>query len=353
VDGQVIVKIKQHADADVVAARHNMTNLADIKDRTYLFGNLGARTVEQAIDELKRDRDVNKAEPNYVLILPEVDQRNVAYIDGGPASYYGQYAVSLIRATLAQAITSGSGVTVAVIDTGLDSTHPAFAGHLVQGWDYVGNDANPAEEGTGGGYGHGTMLAGLVILVAPGAMIMPLRVFDPTGAGDVANVSSAIRYAADHGARVINMSFGMSDISDPLQSAITYAWQRGAILIASAGNANTSAPHYPAAFDEQVLAVTATDPNDVKAGFSSYGSYVDVSAPGVSVYSTYPGGQYAWWDGTSFAAPLASGEAALVLSSGRGADRITSRVVDITPLNPNYLGQLGSGRIDCLAAVSP
>jgi len=310
---------------------------------------------------LKGDPNVVWAEPNYLLRVPEVtqrsvawvDQRSVAWVDGeSPADYFSQSAVDIIRAKQAQKIADGTGVTVAVIDTGVDTTHPAFRS-VVQGYDFVDNDNNPKEVGNGIAYGHGTMVAGVIALVAPQATIMPLRAFTSDGFGRASDVSQAIRYAARHGAHVINMSFGMADEFGPVREAIAFASKLGVTLVASAGNDNSSVVEYPAS-DEHVLAVAATDSNDVKASFSNYGFSIDVCAPGVDIYSAYPGGQFAWWSGTSFAAPFVSGEAALVLSVGgsNAGEIIQATAVNIDRKNPRYRGLLGSGRIDCLAAVS-
>jgi thermitase len=356
VNGEVVVELKPRRNAGDVAARHNMTVLEDLEDDTYLFGILDSRTVEEAVAELKADhRDVRSAEPNYLLKVPEVDQRSVAWVDQrsvawvdgeSPPEYFDQYAMQLIRATEAQESADGSGVTVAVIDTGVDTDHPTFD-NVVQGYDYVSHDNNPAEEGSGPAYGHGTMVAGIVALVAPRATVMPVRAFDSNGIGTAANVGNAIRYAARNGADVINMSFGVSTESAPIRSAIEFASRQGAVLIVAAGNSNTSVPQYPAS-DEDVLAVGATDNADNKADFSNYGSHIAVGAPGVSIYSAYPGGRFAWGDGTSYATAFVSGEAALVLSVGGGdADQIIRDTAV-----PCCGGLLGNGRIDALAAVS-
>jgi subtilisin family serine protease len=355
-EGTVVVQLKKK-NANQVARRHNMTVLEDLGDNFYLFGINNARTVEQAVDELEADtQNVISAEPNYLLVVPEVDarklQRSIGHVDGDAAAYADQYALDLIQAADAQAIADGSNVIVAVVDTGVDTTHPAFA-RVVQGYDWADHDSDPSETGFGDAYGHGTMVAGVIVLVAPQAIIMPVRAFDSEGVGKASDVSNAIRYAARQGAVIINMSFGLPVVSAPIQAAINFASRRGVVLIASAGNNNTSLPPFPAS-DPQVMAVAATDSADLKASFSNYGSYISVSAPGVDIHSAYPGGTYATWEGTSFAAPFVSGEAALVVSQAGGNARqtIQSTAVNIDALNPNYSGLLGSGRIDCLAAVS-
>jgi thermitase len=355
VPGQVVCEVSPGVNIYALASQLGMTVLDDLEDNLFLLGLPPLMTVGQAVSLLKATPGVVLAEPNYLAQSPEVNrtQRSHASVGGSPSNYYGQYALQLIRATQAQAIADGGGVTVAVIDTGVDTSHPAF--HLVApGYDFADDDNDPTEECCGDAYGHGTMVAGVVAAVAPGATILPVRAFDANGVGAASNIGKAIRYAVRQGSNVLNLSFGLTTQSAPIQKAIDFAWQQEVVLIAAAGNGNTSAPQYPASDDLRVLAVAATDQNDVKAGFSNYGSHIDVSAPGVSIYSAYPGGSYASWEGTSFSAPFVSGEAALVLSHGSGdaGQVIQDTAVNIDALNPGYRGLLGRGRIDALAAVS-
>jgi thermitase len=364
VQGEVVVELKARRNAQEIAARHTMTVLDDLEDDVYLFGILDGRTVQQAIDELNADRrDVKSAEPNYKLQPPEVDQRSVAFVDQrsvafvdgvSPADYFAQTALLLIQAGAAQATGArGGGVTVAVIDTGVDVGHPTFNGNTVQGYDYVDNDTNAAEEGSGPAYGHGTMVAGIIALVAPESTVLPVRAFDADGVSKASKVSQAIRYAARRGVEIINMSFGAGKKATPIEKAITFASRQGITLVASAGNDDTSFPEQYPASDQAVLGIAATDNNDVRAAWSNYGSHIAVCAPGVSIYSAYPGGRFAWGDGTSYAAAFVSGEAALLYSTGSAnvEQTIKSTAVNIDSLNPGFRNLLGSGRIDALAAV--
>ena len=204
----------------------------------------------------------------------------------------------------------------------------------------------------GAGLNHGTFTAGVIAATAPDAQIMPLRAFDDEGQTDLFTLAKAIWYAVDNGADVINMSWGTDTDSDVIRSAIEYAASKGVILVASAGNMNSDFAYYPAAYDE-VLAVAATDDLDQKANFSSYGEHVFVSAPGVNIISTYPGGTYAVKSGTSFSAPMVAGQAALIKSMH--LDKISNRVantsVEIDGKNPNYQDQLGEGRVDLLQSL--
>src|SRR5262245_40427261 len=167
-------------------------------------------------------------------------------------------------------------------------------------------------------------------------------------------LAKAIRYAAGNGAQVINMSFGTLTDSPTVKSAIEYAKGKNVILVASAGNNNTSAPQYPAAYSG-VMSVSATNVFDVKGSFSNFGSLVAVDGPGVNIISAYPGSLYSVVSGTSFSAPMVAATAALVRSIKTSGVQtaVTGGVVNIDAKNPNYVGKLGKGRIDVLKAVKP
>jgi subtilisin family serine protease len=183
-------------------------------------------------------------------------------------------------------------------------------------------------------------------------MIMPLRVFDDSGQTDVFSVTKAIYYAVRNGARVVNMSFGMSQSYSSVKAALAYAASNNVVIVASAGNQNTSVPQFPASAGG-VIGVAAVSSTDAKAPFSNYGSTVYVDAPGVNIISAYPNGLYAMVSGTSFSAPMVAAEAALILSVKNGNVKTTigSAVVNIDAQNPQYPGKLGLGRINVLNAV--
>ena len=201
-------------------------------------------------------------------------------------------------------------------------------------------------------HGHGTMVAGILAVMAPDAMIMPLRAFDDKGCGTTYNIAKAVKYAVSHGAQVINMSFGISGQTQTLKKTIGEAVNAGVTVVASAGNGNMAVPQYPAAYPG-VLGVAATNLTDVKASFSNYGSTIFVSAPGSNIVSAYPGGYYAELSGTSFSAPMVAAEAALLrsLKTSGWKNSIAAGVDNINALNPAYIGQLGTGRINLLKAL--
>jgi len=201
-------------------------------------------------------------------------------------------------------------------------------------------------------HGHGTMVAGILAVMAPDAMIMPLRAFDDKGCGTTYNIAKAVKYAVSHGAQVINMSFGISGQTQTLKKTIEEAVKAGVTVVASAGNGNTSIPQYPAAYPG-VLGVSATKLNDTKTSFSDYGSTIFVSAPGSNIISAFPGGYYAELSGTSFSAPMVAAEAALLrsLKTSGWKNSIAAGVDNIDALNPAYIGKLGTGRINLLKAL--
>lgn len=255
----------------------------------------------------------------------------------------------------------GEGVTVAVIDTGLDLRHPAFSGALADPstwYDFFAGDATPQEEGTFGvdAYGHGTNVAGIVLQVAPNAKIMPLRVLGSDGSGDVIMVAQAIQWAVAHGAKVINLSLGSTESSKIVQNAIKRATDRRVLVVSSAGNSNLNKITYPAAqasSKNKTLSVGSVDLNDVKSTFSNYSGDVSLVAPGENVYAPAPDGRMAAWSGTSMAAPMVSGGLALALGQRLAASELTEEMAenaaDIYGISANkpFKDKLGKkGRLD-------
>ena len=346
------------------------------------------------------DNDIRWMEANQRTVL--LSNPRTGYLQApqnAAASWYKtQPTLGLIKLAQAQTYATGNSIVVAIIDSQVDYSHPALIGHLTSGYDFVLdrphgvtalNDESSASylddessasyldqatttyltessasylddessasylDSQNPAYGHGTLTAGLIAAVAPDAMIMPLRVFDETGGSDLFRIAKAVRYAVDHGAQVINMSFGNPSDSPVLRTAVAYAVSRGVTVVASAGNDNTSNDQYPAAYTG-VITVASTLISDVKAPFSNYGDDVYIDAPGVNVISAFPGNLYGLVNGTSFSAPIIAGTAALIRSMGAdAASRIAEAGINIDALNPAYSGELGHGRIDILQSVHP
>jgi subtilisin family serine protease len=273
--------------------------------------------------------------------------------------FYGlQWALAAMHSVPSWAISRGAGVTVAVVDTGVDASHPDLIGQVLTGYDFVDGDTTTQD-----GYGHGTHVAGIIAArannqigvagVAPDSRILPVRVLDDSGSGYLSDVAAGIVYAADHNARVINLSLGAPSGATTLADAVTYARGKGALVVCAAGNDAASQLLYPAAYDG-CESVAATDQSDQLASFSNGGPGLDVSAPGVDIASTYPGDNYVYESGTSMAAPMVSAVLAQLIAMG------TSPAVALADLHasaldlgaPGYDLRFGAGRIDALAAVT-
>ena len=233
--------------------------------------------------------------------------------------YPAQWHLQHIHGPDAWSITTGgAGVMVAVIDSGVDATHPDLAALLVPGWNFVTGASDTDDQ-----VGHGTAVAGTLAALSDNGIgvagvswhsqILPVTVVDMYERAAYSDIAAAIRYAADRGARVMNVSIGGDTSSSTLQDAVNYAWDRGALIFASAMNNASSTQYYPAACDH-VVAVAATDATDHLASFSNFGDWITLKAPGVDILTTSMGGGYGYWSGTSFASPIVAGVAALALT---------------------------------------
>ncbi|WP_157272149.1 S8 family serine peptidase [Azohydromonas aeria] len=210
----------------------------------------------------------------------------------------------------------GNGITVAVLDTGVDGSHPDLAARMVAGWNFYDNNSNSADV-----YGHGTKVAGAVAAttnnalgvagVAGQARIMPLRISNASGTGYWSMVAQGLIWAADRGARLANVSYEVAGSSSVLNAA-QYMKGKGGLVFVSAGNTGAAAATAPST---ALIPVGATDANDARASFSTYGNFVALAAPGVSVYTTTNGGGYGAVSGTSFSSPVAAGVAALMMAA--------------------------------------
>src|SRR6266850_1710020 len=323
--------------------------------------------------------------------------------DTAPVNYYGtvawhgyvvQPATQIIRLQDAQNgfRIGGSGI-VAVIDTGVDVNHPVLSAVLLPGYDFTRNQAGASEwldvsglengptntspqnqqpsyvqqstaavldqstaavldGGPYSAFGHGTMTSGLIHLVAPKARILPLKAFSSNGTGQLSNIVAALYYAVQHGANVVNMSFDVTSASPALTQAAAYANKAGVVLVASAGNGNTSAPVYPAALNNYVVGIASTPNWDSRSSFSNYGSRdVWIAAPGENIVSTFPGGTYASASGTSFSSPIVAGTVSLILSAKQqtvNQSQAASALSHGRTLTPD----LNHGRLDVYQAVS-
>jgi subtilisin family serine protease len=281
----------------------------------------------------------------------------------------------------------GEGI-VAVIDTGVDASHPVLAPSLLSGYDFTRNrdsadEAGDVQQSTVAvvdgvdpawvsqstvavvdqstaatvdtskyaAFGHGTMVAGIVHLVAPTAWILPLKAFRADGSGYRSDVIRAIYYAVKANARVLNMSFSFSTASHELSSALTFANRQDVICVGAAGNDGRQVAVYPAAYTDLVMGIASTSNDDTRSAFSNYGQpQVWVGAPGEGIVTTYPWKTYAAAWGTSFSAPFVSGAAALLLdvSASAGESQAADALAHAKPVT----SELGNGRLDLYQAVA-
>jgi thermitase len=291
------------------------------------------------------------AEPDYL-----------AQAEGNPDDpYLGlQWGLTKVEAPQAWDVTTGSSsINIAILDTGVDLDHPDLANKIISNINFSNSGT------TDDVYGHGTHVAGIAAAMTDNGIgvaglgysstIMNVKVLDDYGSGTYSGVASGIIWAVDNGAEVINMSLGGSSPSSTLEDAVNYAWNNGVVVVASAGNSASTTPSYPAYYNN-CIAVAATDANDALASFSNYGNWVDVAAPGLSIYSTLKNNGYGYMSGTSMASPYVAGLAALVfttVSEPNGNRKLNYEVRSRIEATCDDIGVngIGSGRINAYRAV--
>jgi thermitase len=381
VPDRVIVKLNLITGATVgeINATYGSTTLETFPGSTdvYLLGLPASSGVKETVERMASDPRLLYAEPNFFAQPPEGGARHRAWgvSDVAPASQ--EYAAQALGLVSAHAISQGEGTTVAVVDTGAQLDHPALVDNFggVKRYDFVDNDKNPSDRPVGKDddcdgetdemVGHGTHVAGIVDVTAPAAKIMPLRVLDTEGYGDVFTIAKAVNFAAQNHADVINLSLGSPSRSKLLQEVIKDATANGVLVAAAAGNANSSLAHYPAAGNgvtasaDGLVAVTSVNMYEQKSYFANYGTWVDIAAPGEGIRSAFPVSKYAYWSGTSMATPFVSGQAALIhavygsLDAAGVEKRIRCSARSLFVTDPIYAAMLGAGRADVGASLSP
>ena len=271
--------------------------------------------------------------------------------------FSSEWHLSKINAPFAWDVATGAGVIIAVLDTGVDGTHPDLAAQMVPGWNFYDNNSNTSDV-----QGHGTGVAGTaaaatndgigVASIAPAARIMPVRIADPTGYAYWSTVAQGITWAADHGARVVNLSYQGASASSTIITAAQYLRSKGGVMYTAAGNTGAVDNTPPTPY---ITVVSATDQNDALCSFSSYGGFVDISAPGTGIYTTTMGGGYAAGWGTSFATPIVAATAALIIAKrpdftpAQIDSTLTSTALDLGAAGTDVY--FGAGRVNAAAAV--
>jgi subtilisin family serine protease len=289
--------------------------------------------------------------------------------------FSNQYAGQAMGLGPAHTIATGARVLVAVLDTGIDATHPSLASRTVPGVNMFTSGGPTGDTAPGLLRGHGTFVASLVALAAPDARLMPIVVLDPDGRGDSFRVAAGIYEAVARGADVVNLSLAARAKSDLVENAIAFALSQGVVVVAAGGNEGVERVDYPARL-QLAIGVAALNDQSIKAPFSNSGSEIGLSAPGDTIVNQFgnailsrsvigavPGDGFATWDGTSLSAGLVSGAAAVLRSQYAAftpdlwlaeqvrADLIAS-ATNIDTQNPAYSGKLGAGLVNLAAATA-
>lgn len=366
------IKNKGSQRAPSGGAQHAKTLRSQFR-RTAVLAVSSHTDLAQALSDYRANPDVEWAEPASVM--------QIQWVPNDPA-YPSLWGMAKIQTAPAWDIVKGSGVVVAVVDTGADHTHPDLAANIwanpteipgngmdddgngfvddVRGWDFVSNTNAPLD-----GHSHGTHVSGTiaavgnngigVVGVAPQAKIMVVKGLGNDGSGYDSDLAQGIVYAADNGADIINMSWGGTGDSPVIEEAINYAHSLGVILVAAAGNSAIDASQFLPAKYVSVITVSAFNSADVMAPFSNFGTKIDVAAPGVGIQSTVPGGYYSSFNGTSMAAPHVAGLAALILSQRPSlANEQVRQIIRQTTDDVGPVGfdtQAGYGRINAIKAI--
>jgi thermitase len=350
---QILVKFHPGTSAQTQAyvnGRHGGTVASQISAIGVQVVHVPAGQTAAAARAYAAEPTVAYAEPDGTVTATEVPN---------DPSFNLQWGMAKVQAPDAWGVTHGSAsVPVAVLDTGVQASHPDLAGKVVAAKNFTSSTTLDDV------YGHGTHVAGIAAAVSNNSTgvaglgwnvtVMNAKVLGDNGSGSLSSVAQGVTWAADNGARVINMSLGGTTASSTLDDAINYASNKGVVVVAAAGNNASSAPFYPA-YSTNVIAVAASNEWDQLAPYSDYGTWVDMAAPGSNIYSTLPGSTYGNRSGTSMASPHVAGLAALVsgqVSDTNGNGRINDEVrARIESTTDNVGLAIGGGRINAYRAV--
>jgi thermitase len=351
---QILVKFKPDVTLPEVAEIHRQLG-GQVKET---IPDIGVQVVTVPKGQEKAKAKAYSANAKVAYAEPDF----VAQAMGNPddSGFVNQWDMAKIQTPEAWDVTTGSPtITIAILDTGVDLDHPDLANKIISNIKFS-NSATTDDV-----YGHGTHVAGIAAAMTNNGIgvaglgyscsIVNVKVLDDNGMGAYSWIVSGIIWAADNGADIINLSLGAPYASSALEDAVNYAWGKGVVIVAAAGNNGDTTPMYPAYYTN-CIAVAATDANDARASWSNYGDWVDVAAPGVSIYSTLKDNSYGYLSGTSMASPHIAGLAALVFtvvgdSNGDGFlnDEVRSQIQ--ATCDDIGVSGIGSGRINAYRAV--
>lgn len=374
IDGESIVELAPGVSIEAINASYGTEVIDGITSRgIYLLRLPMGMTHDEfeALLLLSGETRILKEDPNVSASDPGGDTRSF-YGARTVGDYGAQGAADRLDLAPAHALSTGAGVVVAVLDTGADAAHAALSSRLIPGWNFVTDSPDTGDvargvDTSGNGVpdefvGHGTMIAGMIGLVAPDAAIMPIVVLDSDGRTTSFRLAKAVYEAIDRGADVINLSLGTSVGSaemEVVEDAVFEARQRWISVVAAAGNYGSEIPEQlPAAFQaNRTIATAAADWDDLAAQFTSFGAHVAVCAPGVDAIGPFPGGGYQIAEGTSFSTAWVSGAVALLKPLGwdtspGNLSRVIERSARAIDGDPRYDdGLLGGGVLDIHAAL--
>ncbi|WP_044232387.1 S8 family serine peptidase [Chloroflexus sp. Y-396-1] len=348
----LIVKVANPQTITMVTRAIRAQRSEPLGGQTYLIRLPAGMPSELALSHIRSLNGVIYAVPDY--------ERTISRTSNDPLRDQ-QWALGTIAAYDAWDITTGGPVVIAVIDTGVDANHPELAGRVMSGFNAITGSPNASDDN-----GHGTAVAGIIAAGADngngiaglcwGCIILPIKACLSNGRCRDSSVISAIRWATDNGARIINLSLGGSSPSPALHEVVRYASERGVLIVAASGNerAEGNTPNYPAAYPE-TLAVGATGYGDEVTGFSNTGDFIDLVAPGVDIATTIPNNGYVLATGTSFASPFVSGAAALIMTLRPDLSNHDVRCVLAISADdrgaPGRDSEYGYGRLNVLTAL--
>lgn len=352
---EVTVKFKAHPTQAQLKTINNEIQGSVIKnlDSTIVFRSNKLQT-DELIKYFQGLGNVEFAEPNYLYLQNETGPNDLLYQE----QY--QWNLPVIRTEVGWDVTRGKeDITIAIVDTGIDLNHPDLKNRLTEGYNVIENNNYPDDDN-----GHGTHVAGIIASETNNEQgvagitwfnkIMPIKAMEAEGYGTTFDIAKGIIWATDHGADVINLSLGNYQPSSLMKQAVDYAYKKNVVMIVAAGNDNSKQPSYPASYP-QVLAVSAVDPQGKRASFSNYGDYIDVTAPGVQIPSTYFNQQYAALSGTSMAAPHVAGLAGLIRSANPNlSNKQVMNIIKSTAYDLGTKGndiEFGRGLIDVRKAL--